>query len=194
LSGGRNIPVHCCGPRIPNARRVLWPVAIAMHMAVLSAPSAAALTLSEYVADVVQTNPLVLEQVYVYRQVAQDEQIALSGWRPRIDLGASFGQFSTKSPTTSQSRRNYNSQQADVTVTQNLFDGFETTNSVGQARARLSATACQVYDTADNIALQAVQAYLRAVAEQRLVNLAAQNNGAEYRLLGVILNRTKVVY
>jgi outer membrane protein TolC len=128
LLGARNRSVRCGESRNPMARRASWPVAIVMHMAVLAAPSAAALTLSEYVADVVQTNPLVREQVHVYRQVAQDEQAALSGWRPRIDLGASFGQFSTKSPGTNQSRQNYNSQQADLTVTQNLFDGFDTTH------------------------------------------------------------------
>ncbi|MFT5445226.1 MAG: adhesin transport system outer membrane protein [Gammaproteobacteria bacterium] len=183
MSGARNIRIHCCGSRIPRARRASWPVVIAMHVAVLATPSTLALTLSEYVTDVVQTNPLVREQVHVYRQVAQDEQTALSGWRPRIDVSASFGQFSTKSPGTSQSRQNYNSQQADLTVTQNLFNGFDTTNSVGQARARLSAAAYQVYDTADNIALQAVQAYLRAVAEQRLVNLAAQNVASHQTIL-----------
>jgi adhesin transport system outer membrane protein len=134
-----------------------------------------ALSLSEYVSEVVQTNPQVREQVYVYRQVAQDENIALSGWRPSIDLGASFGQFSRKAPNTFQNRRNYSSQQGDVTISQNLFDGFDTTNSVAQSRARLSAAAFELYDTADNIALRAVQAYLRAVVEKRLVNLAAQN-------------------
>ncbi|MFT5176852.1 MAG: adhesin transport system outer membrane protein [Gammaproteobacteria bacterium] len=149
----------------------------------LSANPLQALTLSEYVSNAVQNDPRVLEQVHIYRQVYQDEKIALSGWRPSIDLQASFGQFSRTAPNTGQSRRNFDSQQGDVTISQNLFAGFETTNSIGQARARLSAAAFQIYDTADNIALSAAQAYLRAVTEVRLVNLAAQNVASHQLIL-----------
>lgn len=141
----------------------------------LACSGASALSVNDYVVEAVQANPLVLEQLHVYRQVLQDEKIALSGWRPRLDLAASTGQFRRDAPNTGGQRRDFDSQQADVTLSQNLFDGFNTTNQVAQARARLSSAAFQLYDTADNVALDAVQAYLNALTEYRVVELAAQN-------------------
>lgn len=158
----------------------------ALVFALSAASSAAAITLNEYVSQVVDTNPLVREQVHVYRQVAQDLDIAVSGWRPSLDFSASFGEFSRKAPNTSQQRRQFDSSQADLTLTQNLFSGFETTNQIKQARARISSAAFRLYDTADNIALQAVRAYLDLLSERRLVDLAAQNVESHERILAQI--------
>ena len=106
----------------------------------LVARAEGAVDLADYVRQVVIANPLVLEQLHVYRQVAQDERIALGGWRPRLDLSASAGKFSRKAPNTSQQRTTFDSQQADVTLTQNLFDGFNTTNQVALSFQKLLAT------------------------------------------------------
>ena len=164
----------------PWPRRLTGVIAV---FVLLAAGAARALSLDAFVSEAVQTNPLVLEQVHLYRQVAQDERIALSGWRPRLDLAASLGLFSRNAPNTGQRRREFDSQQADLTLTQNLFDGFNTTNQVAQARARLTSAAFQLYDTADNVALDAVQAYLNALTEDRLVELAAQNVESHQRIL-----------
>ena len=176
-------------PRGPRARRAACaPLlrALAAGLCLTSASAARALTIDDFVREVVDANPLVREQLHAYRQVAQDERIALAGWRPRLDLSASAGQFSRKAPNTLQRRRDFDSQQADITLTQNLFDGFDTTNQVEQARARLSSAAFQLYDTADNVALDAVQGYLNALSEQRLVELAAQNVQSHQRILDKI--------
>ena len=66
--------------------------------------NAQAISLQEFVTDVVNSNPIVREQVHAYRQVAQDHKIALSGWRPSLDLSSSIGRSSRKAPNTSQRR------------------------------------------------------------------------------------------
>ncbi len=153
------------------------------------AQNTAAISLQEFVSDVVNTNPLVREQVHAYRQVAQDHKIALSGWRPSLDLSSTIGRSSRKAPNTSQRRSDFNESQVDLTLTQNLFDGFNTTNQIAQARARISSAAYQLYDTADNVALEAVRAYFTVLTEKRLVALAAQNVNAHERIFAQIQER-----
>ncbi len=148
------------------------------------------INLQEYVADVVNSNPLVREQVHAYRQVVQDHQIALSGWRPSIDFSSTAGRSSRKAPNTSQERANFNEAQIDLTLTQNLFDGFNTTNQIDQAQARISSAAYQLLDTADNVALEAVAAYFSVLTEKRLVALAAQNVESHERILSQIKERS----
>ena len=71
-----------------------------------------ALELDEYVTEVVESNPVVREQVHNYRQVAQDYRIALSGWRPSLDLEATTGRFSREAPNTDQTRKDFTSSEA----------------------------------------------------------------------------------
>ncbi|MDH5785376.1 MAG: TolC family outer membrane protein [Chromatiales bacterium] len=150
-----------------------------------------ALTLAEFVAEVVQTNPEVLQEVHRHRQVMQERTIANKGWRPSVDLQASTGIYSTKSPATNQLRNDYDSTMAQVTVTQNLFNGYDTTYQIEQNRARLESAMYMVYDKADNLALEAVRAYLEALKQLRLFELAVANVESHERVFGQIRERTQ---
>ena len=88
---------------MPNNTR-LTIAATCLGLLVSPAP-AAAISLQTYVSDVVRHHPQVLQQIHGYRQIAQDYEIAHKGWRPTADLTASTGLYSTKSPSTSQQRR-----------------------------------------------------------------------------------------
>ena len=150
-----------------------------------------ALELEDYVTEVVESNPVVREQVHTYRQVAQDYRIALAGWRPSLDLEASAGRFSREAPNTSQTRKDFTSSEATLTLTQNLFAGFDTTHEIGQAQALISSAAYRLYDTADNVALDAIQAYFEVLQEARLVELAKDNVESHERILGQIIERNE---
>ena len=179
-----------CGERwfVVVLRAILRPIAFVLFSGF--AVRVHAISLPEFVEDVLNSNPIVREQVHIYRQVAQDYEIALSGWRPSLDLSSTFAQSSRKAPNTSQQQSNFSSTQIDLTLTQNLFDGFGTTNQVAQARARISSSAFQLYNTADNVALEAVSAYLNVLTEKRRVALAAQNVESHERILSQIQERT----
>ncbi len=151
--------------------------------------TAQSISFQEYITEVVNTNPLVREQVHAYRQVVQDHKIALSGWRPSLDVSGSVGRSSRKAPNTSQNRTTFNESQVDLTLTQNLFDGFNTTNQIAQARARISSAAYQLYDTADNVGLDAVKSYFTVLTEKRLVVLAARNVESHERIFSQIKER-----
>lgn len=150
---------------------------------------AKALDLSAMVADSISAHPEVKEKVHAYRKVVSDQTIAESGWRPSIDLQASTGYFDSETPATNNESVDYNSSQVELSVTQNLFNGYDTTNQVAQTKARITAALYDVYDTADNIGLQAVQAYLEVLKQRRLYQLAIKNVAAHEKILAQIRER-----
>ncbi|MCK4865700.1 MAG: TolC family outer membrane protein [Gammaproteobacteria bacterium] len=137
--------------------------------------SSHAVSLQDFVADVIQSNPQVLQRIHSYRQIVEDENIATSGWRPTVDLTASAGSYETNSPLTSFQDKNYDSENIALTLTQNLFNGFDTSHAESQAKARVRSELHRVYDEADNIAITAIGYYVDALKQRQLVKLAERN-------------------
>ena len=137
--------------------------------------SVMSMPLADYVADVIDANPLVREKVHVYRQALQDKEASLSGWRPSVDLEGTISHVESDTLTNNSQSDDYNSNIVELSVTQNLFNGFDTEYSIKQADARIQAALYDIYDTADNIALEAVQAYFEVLKQKRLYALAQEN-------------------
>lgn len=150
-----------------------------------------ALGLNDFVADSISAHPSIQEQVHVFRQVDKDRDVAMSGWRPSVDLEVTAGNYETSSPSTGLITREYDSNRARLSVTQNLFNGFNTDNQIDQNQARLSSSLYQIYDTTDNIALEAIQSFLDALKQKRLVELAEVNVTSHERILAQIKERNE---
>lgn len=148
-----------------------------------------ALELSDMVVDSVSAHPEVKEKIHLYRQMRSDHAIAESGWRPSVDLEASTGIYETESPATGNRQEDYNSSNVELSVTQNLFNGYDTTFQIEQTEARIRAALFDIYDTADNIALRAIQAYLEVIKQRLLYRLALENVAAHEDILGRIRDR-----
>jgi adhesin transport system outer membrane protein len=149
-----------------------------------------ALELSDMVVDSISMHPEVKEKIHLYRQVLSDRDVAESGWRPSVDLEASTGFYETESPlTTGNQSEDYNSSNVEVSVTQNLFNGYDTTYQIEQTEARTRAALFDVYDTADNIALRAIQAYMEVIKQRRLYQLAIENVSEHEEILSKIRDR-----
>jgi adhesin transport system outer membrane protein len=148
-----------------------------------------ALDLSAMVIDSISAHPEVKEKVHAYRRVVNDRTIAESGWRPSIDLQASTGYYETDTPSTNNESVDYNSSSVELSVTQNLFNGYDTTNQIAQSKARINAALYDVYDSADNIGLRAVQAYLELFKQRRRYQLAIDNVAAHEKILAQIRER-----
>ena len=149
------------------------------------------LNLQQAVEDTVRAHPVVKEKLHVYREILQDEAIANSGWRPSIDLEASTGAYRTDSPATGNTTLDYNSSRAELSLTQNLFNGYDTTNQIEQTRARARAALFDLYDSADNVALDVVKAYLEVLKQRELYHLAAQNVESHEGILAQIRERSR---
>lgn len=148
-----------------------------------------ALELSAMVADSISAHPQVKEKVHFYRQVLRDQSIANSGWRPSVDLQASTGFYDTESPATGNTSVDYDSTRVELSVTQNLFNGYDTTHQLEQTKSRARAALFDAYDTADNIALDAIQAYLELLKQRRLYGLAEENVQSHEGILSQIRER-----
>ena len=145
--------------------------------------------LNDFVKDSISSHPSILEQVHIFRQVDRDRDIADSGWRPSIDLEVSTGTYETDSPSTGFIKREYESSRAELSVSQNLFNGFNTSNQQKQSEARVSSALYEIFDTADNIALESIQAYLDVLKQQNLAELAETNVKSHERILSQIRER-----
>ncbi len=154
----------------------------------LSVP-AWSLDLQQAVEDAISAHPIVKEKLHVYREILQDRARAESGWRPSIDLDARSGVYRTDSPVTGNSRVDYNSSRVELSLTQNLFNGYDTTHQIEQTRARARAALFDLYDTADNIALDVIKTYLEVLKQQRLYELAIQNVDSHEGILAQIRER-----
>jgi adhesin transport system outer membrane protein len=145
------------------------------------------------ISDSVSAHPEVKEKIHAYRQVLEDRAIAESGWRPSVDLGASSGVYNNDNNNPSYNNDdlsgNYDSSSVEVSVTQNLFNGYDTTYQIEQAAARIDAALYDVYDTADNIALRAIEAYFEVIKQRRLYQLAIENVQAHEKILAQIRDR-----
>ena len=155
----------------------------------LFARSVSALDLSTVIVDSISAHPEVKEKIHVYRQILQDLDIAEGGWRPSVDIQASTGTYETESPFTGNETRDYESSNVEFSVTQNLFNGYDTTYQIEQANARIDAALYDVYDTADNIALRATQSFFDVVKQRRLYQLSIENVEAHKSILAKIRDR-----
>jgi adhesin transport system outer membrane protein len=164
---------------------------LALYLTGLLPVPAMALEMTDMVVDSVSAHPEVKEKIHVFRQVVSDQKIAASGWLPSVDLEASTGSFDRSSTITGSQDRDYDSTTYELSVTQNLFNGYDTTYQVEQAAARARSALYDVYDTADNIALQAVQAYLEVIKQRRLYRLAHENVNAHKEILLQIRDRNR---
>jgi adhesin transport system outer membrane protein len=150
-----------------------------------------ALNMQDMVVDSISAHPEVKEKIHVYRQVISDRDIAESGWRPSVDVQASTGFYDTESPSTGNQSIDYDSTNLELSVTQNLFNGYDTTYQIEQTKARTNAALFDVYDTADNIALRAIQAYLEVIKQRQLYQLSIENVVAHEEILAQIRDRNQ---
>lgn len=168
-----------------SARNILWS-ALFVPVVLCAEP----VTLNDFVIEVVQTHPEVMQRVHSFRQLSEDTELAKKGWRPSIDLTGSAGRYQTNSPSTGLDTQSYSSKEVALTLTQPLFDGFETRHAVNQAEARAVSEMYRVLDDADNIALEATGAYLDALEQKELFDLAMQNVLSHEEILNKIRQRS----
>ncbi len=148
---------------------------------VLASAGAAAqpISVAEFIADSIDAHPRVREQLHILRQAEQGQTVARGGWYPSLDLTATANKIDGESPTfigsQSVQENDYESDWAELALTQNLFNGFATKHSVKHADASFQSALYQLYDTVDNVALEALKAYVNVVRDHRLLKLAENN-------------------
>jgi outer membrane protein len=133
--------------------------------------------LPEALAKAYQTNPqLNAERA---RQRATDENVpqALAGYRPQIVASLSAGLQSVRNllPDNTIQTANLKPWVIGVTVSQTLFNGFRTANSVRAAELQVQSGREALRNVGQGVLLDAVTAYTNVLANQSLVEAQRSN-------------------
>jgi outer membrane protein len=139
--------------------------------------SARAESLPEVVAKAYQTNPqLNAERA---RQRATDENVpqALASYRPQIIASLSVGLQAVRNllPDNTIQSATLKPWQIGVTVTQVLFNGFKTANSVRVAELQVRSGREALRNVGQGVLLDAVTAYMNVLSNQSLVEAQRAN-------------------
>src|SRR5882762_1812572 len=145
-------------------------VAVAICLGFAAVPVQAE-ALSEALAKAYQSNPqLNAERA---RQRATDENVpqALAGYRPQIVASLSAGLQSVRDllPNNTIQTASLKPWTIGVTVTQTLFNGFKTANSVRVAEFQVQSGREALRNVGQGVLLDAVTAYTNVLANQSLV-------------------------
>lgn len=162
-------------------------ISISLSLGLSSTLSAT--TLQEAISTTIKTNPDVLAASSERKAVAEEINQAKAGYYPTVDLGLGYGWEESDNPTTRANGKPYNPDnhedisrgEASLQLRQMLFDGMATKSEVKRQTARTDARAYSVFSSAENTALETVNAYLNVLRNQKLVELAMTNFEAHER-------------
>jgi outer membrane protein len=160
-------------------------------MLALPATSTRAESLPEALVKAYQTNPqLNAERA---RQRATDENVpqALAGYRPQIVASLSAGLQSVRDllPNNTIQTANLKPWTIGITVTQTLFNGFKTANSVRVAEFQVQSGREALRNVGQGVLLDAVTAYTNVLANQSLVEAQRSNVAFLRETLGIVQKR-----
>src|SRR5450759_4975090 len=157
----------------------------------LAASPARGEALPEALAKAYQTNPqLNAERA---RQRATDENVpqAMAGYRPQIVATLSGGLQAVRNllPDNTVQSATLKPWTIGVTVTQTLFNGFKTANSVRVAELQVQSGREALRNVGQGVLLDAVTAYTNVLANQSLVEAQRSNVAFLRETLGVTQKR-----
>ena len=170
-------------------RTVAVAAALACAMPGVEARTASAESLREALAAAYRYNPrLDAERA---RLRAADEEVARanSGYRPQIFGQADYGFQNQNLRPDSLVEGKTNARGYGINLTQNLFNGFQTTNAVKEAEAGVRAGRERLRDVESEVLLEAVSAYMDVVRDQAIVRLQENNVGVLTRELKATQDR-----
>src|SRR6476659_6708485 len=174
-------------------RRVLqWGICLGVATCVgFAATAALGDSLPEALAKAYQSNPqLNAERA---RQRATDENVpqALAGYRPQIVASLSGGLQAVRNllPDNTIQSATLKPWTIGVTVTQTLFNGFKTANSVRVAELQVRSGREALRNVGQGVLLDAVTAYTNVLANQSLVEAQRANVAFLQETLGITQKR-----
>lgn len=149
-------------------------------------------TLEEALIAAYQGNPALEASRAELRAVDENVPQALAGWRPTVTAS---GGLSRTWRTNNQSPKytdNYTGRTLSAEVSQNLFNGFQTTYGIEEAEHAVVAQRYRLLAVEQEVLLDAVEAYLNVVRDIAVVELNANNEQVLRRQLEATQDRFRV--
>lgn len=124
-----------------------------------------------------------------------DEEVAraVSGYRPIISASADFSRrYQKTEPSVDDGTSRTYPKTAGVSLTQNIFNGFQTLNAVRESEALVRATREDLRALENRVLLDAVTAYMNVIRDQAIVRLRENNVNVLARELKAVQDRFAV--
>ena len=126
-------------------------------------------------ADTYTSNPTLRSQRAYLRSVDENIAIAKSGYRPNISLQGAYRDGENKIKKGIGQGGDYNNLSGSAVVSQPVFSGFSTVNSVKAADRAIKAAQNSLSNIEQNILLEASTAYLDVLQNRAIVELQKNN-------------------
>lgn len=167
---------------------------VLLTSASLLAGPAAADTLADAMAMAYTGNPNLLAARAQLRATDEAVPIALSGWRPTLQVNGNVTRqrIETSTSPTAGSFLSNTSKNASVTFNQPLFRGFKTVAGTSAAQNQVYAQRARLAGTEAQVMLQVATAYLDVLQYQAVVELNRNNNQVLSRQLEATNDRFRV--
>ncbi len=136
--------------------------------------SASAQNLFEALSQTYNTNPTLQAQRAYLRSIDENVAIAKSGYRPTVALTGSYSDANRNSDIIAQDGASKQTTFA-ATISQPIFSGFSTVNSVKAADRNVRAEQNNLYNVEQDVFLQASTAYLDVLRDTAIVELQKNN-------------------
>jgi outer membrane protein len=144
----------------------------------LTASPARSETLESALMHAYQNNPSLNSQRAATRAIDEGVPQALSGYRPRVAVTAIGGEQTSSSTqkSTTNTLSGYNSPvQVGGTITQTIFNGFQTANKTRQAESAVLAQRATLRTTEQFVLLSAATAYMNLLRDNAILDLQRRN-------------------
>lgn len=166
----------------------------------LMGTAAHATTLTDAVQTALENHPDVQIANENVNAVKQEWKQAKAGYLPSLDLTMGSGHERSNNVTSRTRSDRANNEgghrslwrnESRLTMSQMVFDGFETSSRVCRNNARYSAAKHDMHDTQQQVALRTVQAYLDVLRTQEILSIAQKNLNSHKKYLNQIKKRSQ---
>lgn len=150
-----------------------------------------ALTLKEAVFKVSQTNPSVLEKRTAYEEVKKDLEMSKTEWLPSLDFQSSVNYKQGGNLNNDVNNKGYESFSNSLKLTQNIFNGFSTTEKINYQNSRVLSAYYNYIEILNDTAFLTAQSYLEVIKMKELMKNAKDNlevNEKIYKDVSELLN------
>ena len=157
----------------------------------MMASASQAKTLQEVIKENIYTSPYVEQAKYQQRSDASAIDEARAGYFPKVDVSFGSGREHTYYTNGVKVDKTLNRREGALTVTQMLFDGFQTRSEVARETAAADASAWKLSSETDRVALEIARAYLNVYRRTQLMRLAEENLAKHQNIYEQIRQRSQ---
>ena len=164
----------------------------ALMLASMLSSTAQAETIFEAMESAYENNPTLQSQRAYLRSIDENAAIARSGFRPTISLNGGYNDLKTNDDLEGSNNEGQNGTTISADVTQPIFSGFSTVNTVKSTDSAIRAAQNSLMNVEQETLLSASTAYFDVIQNKAIVDLQKNNEKLLKKRLDETLERFKV--